>query len=178
MFQNYKVLPGKATSQGFVLALEMRRGMAALRVVMLATLASRHTVQSRSLLPQPRSSTGAQARRDQSKGALCNDVQHFVDLVKRRPTSALGVLVLSALVHAHTRIQLEKRAALKSLRSLGSAASSAYSITIVTTAAMPWKTGTAVNALLRAAALANAGHRVTLCLPWLHPLEQALVFPG
>jgi digalactosyldiacylglycerol synthase len=48
----------------------------------------------------------------------------------------------------------------------------------VTTAALPWKTGTAVNALLRAAALADVGHHVTLVVPWIHPSEQQMVFPG
>lgn len=48
--------------------------------------------------------------------------------------------------------------------------------TIITTAAIPWLTGTSVNPLLRALALAKTGRPVVLVLPWLPEAEQYHVF--
>lgn len=49
-------------------------------------------------------------------------------------------------------------------------------ILIVTTAAIPWMTGTSINPLLRALHLALDGHRVTLCVPFIDTADQALLF--
>lgn len=51
-------------------------------------------------------------------------------------------------------------------------------VCIVTTASVPWKTGTAINPLLRAAYLAHETTcKVTLVIPWLAVEEQAAIFP-
>ncbi|MEY4654011.1 MAG: hypothetical protein RI884_2592 [Pseudomonadota bacterium] len=56
-------------------------------------------------------------------------------------------------------------------------ANSTDRIVVVTTAAPPWYTGTALNPLHRAQALARRGWRVVLMFPWLAPKDQAAVFP-
>ena len=50
-------------------------------------------------------------------------------------------------------------------------------INVVTTAALPWMTGTSINPLLRAAHLAKKGFAVNLVLPWVPPEQQEVIFP-
>lgn len=86
-------------------------------------------------------------------------------------------LLLATVLLSHSRTRADKGVELRSIQRQVSAMDD-FHITIVTTAALPWMTGTAINPLLRAAHLARAGKRVTLSVPWIHPSEQAIIFPG
>ena len=96
----------------------------------------------------------------------------------RRQNPGLWLLLATAMAsNAHANSRSDKRNDLKTIRSQV-LLDDDYHISIVTTASLPWMTGTAVNPLLRAAHLAKAGRRVTLMIPWVHPLEQQIIFPG
>ena len=103
-------------------------------------------------------------------------LRRSLQLARSRPLSTVGAYVLMRLFVAHVRIQTGKRRKLRALRRQ-MAGGGRLHVTIVTTAALPWKTGTSVNALLRAAYVADAGHDVTLCVPWIHLSEQVAIFP-
>eukprot|EP00884_Botryococcus_braunii_P010407 jgi/Botrbrau1/19368/Bobra.0338s0003.1 len=84
---------------------------------------------------------------------------------------------------ANTALITASKSALEALKGMTRRASSGMddggrSVIIVSTAAIPWLTGTAVNPCLRAAYLAQEPDiRVTLLIPWLAAPDQSVLFP-
>lgn len=83
-----------------------------------------------------------------------------------------AVAVFKRLVRGHVRETVPD------LSEVSDLTTAARSIAIVTTASIPWMTGTSINPLLRAVYLARDGHDVTLVLPWVPSLlSQQRIFP-
>lgn len=93
-------------------------------------------------------------------------------LLRSRSTSYSKLLFQSSLEYTPGERLLSDERTTKSDLTAG------VPIWIVTTAALPWMTGTAVNPLLRAAYLAKQQQHVHLVLPWLERAEDRVCLYG
>lgn len=92
---------------------------------------------------------------------------------------ALACLFLFLIFLRQVRPSAPRHSQLRPMTSQNTHNNSTLHIVIVTTAAPPWLTGTAVNPALRASYLSFKGHRVTLLVPFLELDEQHHIFaPG
>eukprot|EP00882_Tetradesmus_deserticola_P026687 GHRQ01029466.1.p2 GENE.GHRQ01029466.1~~GHRQ01029466.1.p2 ORF type:complete len:128 (+),score=28.87 GHRQ01029466.1:131-514(+) len=99
-------------------------------------------------------------------------VSSLVSTVAYKLGLALGDGVRSCIMHLLHRQRKEKKPA-SSLKAPG------RTFVVVTTAALPWRTGTSINPMLRAAQLAaDASHTVVLVVPWVGAEQQALIYPA
>ena len=121
-------------------------------------------------------------------GEMSNYVERRVAVARRRGASSKALVTLrEQLTEAlssdgtgrvvPTAPSQPKNARIESSSAASNLRSGQRQLAVVTSAALPWMTGTSVNPLLRAAHLAAKGYATTLVLPWLLPSQQPKLFP-
>ena len=98
--------------------------------------------------------------------------------MKSAPSLKLALVLAAQIAHGRLGTQPTATAAIRPHTAASDLRDASKRILIMTTASVPWLTGTAINPLLRAAHL-TAGRpdgAVTLYLPWLEPERQHEVY--
>ncbi|KAA8495671.1 Digalactosyldiacylglycerol synthase 2, chloroplastic [Porphyridium purpureum] len=94
----------------------------------------------------------------------------------RRAVVVTVAVIAAVQVVDWARSQLRRRKRGKSLQAASDLAQQPREIVVITTACIPWMTGTSINPIMRVLYLALRGHRVTLLAPFVEPLQQKDVF--